>query len=53
MIVRSIRMGMSERSAAALDEALTGAPAAAAQPLLDQLWLRTVLVEQRRRVRVH
>lgn len=49
MTVLAVRMWMPERDAAALADLSFRLPADVVDRLSDQLWLRTVLVEQRRR----
>jgi len=44
-----VRIAMSVADARALSSVLLDAPPAVSDRLCDQLWLRTVLVEQRRR----
>jgi hypothetical protein len=51
-VLTTVRMGMSVAEGAELADELLTLPADAAQRVHDQLWLRTVLVEQRRRTRI-
>ena len=48
----AVRMGMSAPDAEALSDILLRCPDDVAERVQDQLWLRSVLVEQRRRARI-
>ena len=47
-----VRMGMNAADAARLSDLLPRVPDDVRRSLLDQLWLLSVLVEQRRRTRI-
>jgi hypothetical protein len=48
----SVRMRMSVAEGEALDEILHRTPADVTERVMDQLWLRSVFVEQRRRTTI-
>jgi hypothetical protein len=48
----AVRMGMSVADGERLADAMFHAPEPVAERLEDQLWLRSVLVEQMRRMRI-
>ena len=45
----TVRIAMTSAAATAMSSRLLDAPAAVSEQLCRQLWLRTVLIEQRRR----
>lgn len=47
----AVRMGMSVRHGEVLADLLLRTPADVTERVMDQLWLRTVLIAQRRHVR--
>jgi hypothetical protein len=47
-----VRMGLSVRDSAVLADLLLRCPEDVRLAVMDQFWLRTVLIEQRRRMRV-